>query len=221
MGTIHFEMKTHDDRFSLADVRLGLLGRHQAANAAVAIATLVELTQQGWSISSDAIRAGVMEARLPARIEWIAGRPPVVVDAAHNSASAAALVETLDGCFPPSGRTVVLSISSDKDVPSILRALAPGFNRFVVTQYQENPRAVPARRLAEVLATQLAALGQSAKEIVVCPLPTEAWRNAVAATADAENQMVVITGSFFLAAELRPLALAARSVSEPAPIFNG
>lgn len=219
-GHVCFTTLTHDEPFTLENARLGLLGRHQAANAAVAIATLVELTRQGWSISEESIRAGLTAARVPARIEYVPGMPPVVVDAAHNRASAAALVDTLGECFPPSGRTAVLSISSDKDVRAILRALAPGFNRFVVTQYQENPRAVPADRLGEMLVEQLAELGGSAKDVAIVPLPCDAWQYALSVATDA-NEMVVITGSFFIAAELRPLAIAARAAATPVAILNG
>ena len=54
-------------------------------------------------------------------------------------------------CRAPARRTLILSISHDKDVPAIVRELAPHFDRFIVTQYQENPRAVPAEQLAEMI----------------------------------------------------------------------
>ena len=115
-------------------------GPHQAANAAVALATVAELRHQGWWISAEAMRQGLSTAALPGRVEVIAGEPSVVLDTAHNPASAQALVDTLAEMPAASRRTLVLSISHDKDLRAIVRELVPHFDRFVITQYQENPR---------------------------------------------------------------------------------
>ena len=80
-------------------VALGLLGRHQAANAAVALAAVEELRHAGWTIPEAAVRRGLAEVAWPARVEVVARRPTVVLDAAHNAASIAALVEMLDESF--------------------------------------------------------------------------------------------------------------------------
>ena len=68
-------------------LELPLVGRHQAANAAVALATIAELRKQGWSISDAAIRQGLTRVLWPARIEVIGRRPTMVLDVAHNVAS--------------------------------------------------------------------------------------------------------------------------------------
>jgi dihydrofolate synthase/folylpolyglutamate synthase len=94
----------------------------------------------------------------------------------------------------------VLSISRDKDVRAILLELAPHFDRFLVTQYQENPRAVSAHTLAEILREVLA--GRPG-EVTVCPTPALAWRHVRQTLVPGE--LLCITGSFFLAAEMRPL----------------
>ena len=65
----------------------GLLGRHQAANAALVLAAVEELRRQGWTIPEAAVRRGLAEVRWPARVEVVARRPTVVLDAAHNVAS--------------------------------------------------------------------------------------------------------------------------------------
>ena len=40
-------------------MELGLLGEHQAANAAVAVACVERLRQQGWHISDQAVASGL------------------------------------------------------------------------------------------------------------------------------------------------------------------
>jgi dihydrofolate synthase/folylpolyglutamate synthase len=109
-------------------------------------------------------------------------------------------VSALDELAPAGRRTLILSVSSDKDVRAIVRELVPHFDRVVATQYQDNPRAVPAGDLAEVVRAQ----GAQAR-FDVCTLPSEAW-DLVCRTAK-PNELVCVAGSFYLAAELRPLVL--------------
>jgi dihydrofolate synthase/folylpolyglutamate synthase len=175
-------------------------GQHQAANAAVALATIAELRHQGSCVSADAMRSGLSTAKLPGRIEVLAGDNSVILDTAHNPASARALVDTLREQPGPTRRTLILSISHDKDVAAIVEQLSPHFDRFVVTQYQENPRAVPAENLAKIVRGSLLAEGA---EVTVCPTPQETWRYVCRTMLPGER--VCITGSFYLAAEMRPL----------------
>jgi dihydrofolate synthase/folylpolyglutamate synthase len=176
-------------------------GAHQAANAAVALASIAELRHQGWFVSADAMRLGLSRATLPGRVELIGVDPMIVIDTAHNAASARALAEALSELPKAPRRTVVLSISRDKDVRAIVQELAPHFDRFVVTEYQENPRAIPADALIAIV-EELSA-GRSA-QIASCPTPESAW-NYIEHSA-VPHEIVCITGSFFLAAELRHLA---------------
>ena len=129
--------------------------------------------------------------------------PTIVLDTAHNPASARALVETLDE-LPRSRRTLILSISHDKDVPAVVRELATHFDRIVVTQYQENPRAVPAEELLETVAE---AVGRNPIDVVMRPTPKEAWQFAIDSAAP--HECICIAGSFYLAAEMRPFIQAA------------
>jgi dihydrofolate synthase/folylpolyglutamate synthase len=201
--TLNFAYTIPGQEYHIAALPLAMRGPHQAANAAVALATIAELRHQGWCISEDAIRSGLSRAALPGRVEVFSGDPTVVLDAAHNPASARALVAALAELPSPNRRTLVLSISYDKDVRAIVRELAPHFERFVVTQYQENPRALPAERLAEMIHS--AAPRTAAAAITVCPAPADAWRHVVQSTRPGE--LVCITGSFYLAAEMRPILL--------------
>jgi dihydrofolate synthase/folylpolyglutamate synthase len=199
-GRIDFSYDVLGQEHRLHDVKLAMRGPHQAINAASALATIAELRHQGWCISAEAVRLGLSRAVLPGRVELVSTDPAIVLDTAHNAASARALVDALAELPAPLRRTVVLSISRDKDLRAILAELAPHFDRFVVTQYRENPRAVPASALAEALHQALA--GRTA-EITVYPTPVLAWQYVWQTVIPSE--LVCITGSFFLAAELRPL----------------
>jgi dihydrofolate synthase/folylpolyglutamate synthase len=192
----------------LKSATLRLLGQHQAANAAVALATVLELRRQGWLISTDAMRSGLAAASLHGRIEVIGRRPTVVLDVAHNVASVQALVDSLDESFASRERTLIFAASRDKDVAGMIRVLLPHFQRMIVTQFQENPRAVPTEQITQICRAELQRLGmaEDAKQVVALKMPEDAWRSArELASAD---ELICITGSFFIAAELRPLAIA-------------
>jgi dihydrofolate synthase/folylpolyglutamate synthase len=190
------------------EMELGLLGNHQAANAAVAVACVEELRRKDFRISDEDVGAGLAAVRWPARLEVLSRRPMVVLDCAHNVASARALVDTLLTSFPPGRRLLVFAASQDKDVRGILEVFAPHFAHAYFTHFTSNPRAIPAEQLPEML-EPVAELPFS-----VCPAPAEAWR-AARASAGPED-IVCITGSVYLAGELRSLLL---SESPAAPAF--
>jgi dihydrofolate synthase/folylpolyglutamate synthase len=83
--------------------RVGLLGRHQAANAAVALGIVEELGRAGIaSASSEQIANGLAKARWPGRMELVSpqGRPDILLDGAHNPAGVAALAGSLVDLVP-------------------------------------------------------------------------------------------------------------------------
>jgi dihydrofolate synthase/folylpolyglutamate synthase len=180
------------------ELELSLLGEHQAANAAVAVAAVERLGDAGLPVPEAAVGQGLAVLDWPARLEVLGRRPLVVLDCAHNVASVQALVDTLKRSFPPSRRQLVLAVSSDKDVPGMLRVLAGHFDHFLLTRYH-SPRSVPAETLADLLQATADRPWQ------ICPTPAEAWH--AARDLARPDDLICITGSVFLAGELRPLVL--------------
>ena len=198
-SVIDFEYTVAGQEFHIEQVPLAMRGPHQATNASIALATVAELRHQGWCVSTDAMRLGLSRAILPGRVEVLLGERTIVLDTAHNPASARALVESLAELPTPKRRTLIVSISHDKDVPAVVRELAQHFDRIMVTQYQENPRAVPADELAEIIRGELAG---HTPALLIVRTPREAWQ--VATQSAAPGECICIAGSFFLAAEMRP-----------------
>jgi dihydrofolate synthase/folylpolyglutamate synthase len=202
-------------------MELGLLGEHQAANAAVAVACVEQLRESGLRVDDQAVGTGLKRVSWPARMEVLRFEPIVVLDCAHNVASAQALVDTLRASFPPirseferngatsylgtrqkdclQKRLLIFAGSSDKDLAGIVQVLTPPFAHVYLTRYSHSPRAVPVERLAEILRQQSQTL------FTLCPTPADAWQ-AACETADPDD-LICITGSVFLAGELRPLLL--------------
>jgi dihydrofolate synthase/folylpolyglutamate synthase len=179
------------------EMELNLLGDHQAANAAVAVACVEELRELGWQISDAAVAAGLAEVSWPARLEVFGSGPLIVLDCAHNLASASALLRTLQTSFPPSRPLLIFASSGDKDLAGMFRVLSPHFAHVFLTRYTNNPRGVPAERLAELLRAN------GALPYTLCATPAEAYHAARAAAT--KDDLICITGSVFLAGELRPL----------------
>jgi len=190
------------------DIAVRLPGRHQAGNAAVVLAAVEELRRVGWTIPEAAVRRGLGEVVWPARVEVVARRPTVVIDAAHNAASIEALVEVLDESFSARRRLLVFGTTQDKDLRGMLEQLVRRFDHVVFTRYLNNPRGVPPERLL-ALAAEFAPSGLPAGEgpgvrgpsTAIAPTPAEAW-DVVRRLAEPDD-LICITGSFFLAAEMR------------------
>ncbi len=182
----------------------GLLGRHQAANAAVAVATIGRMRSLGWEVTERAIVDGIAGARCPARIEVMAERPWVIVDTAHNAASIEALIAVLRESFAAKRRVLIFAATRDKDALGMLQLLLPHFDSVILTQYHNNPRSMrPAdlRQLVARVAFGSTSQARAAPTVSIAPDPLAAWQRC-RREIDAES-LVCVTGSFFLAAELR------------------
>lgn len=196
-GEMDFRYRVPDREHSYAGLRLNLLGHHQATNAAIALSVLAELRTLGWSIPEKAVREGLSQVSWPARIELVARRPAVVIDAAHNVASIDALTRVLEESFAAPHRVLVFATTQDKDLRGMLRLLLPRFESVLFTRYLNNPRAVPPAQL-EAVAAEL-----TGRHYTVYDEPWAAW-NAVRPTVS-PNSLICVTGSFFIAAEMREL----------------
>lgn len=177
-----------------------LLGEHQALNASVALATLDALDELGIAIGRDDVVRGFAGLDWPARAEVLpVGRPMVVVDGAHNPASAVALAKTLRTCFPPGPRTLVFAASREKDFRAQLAALLPDSSRVICTRFLENPRSLPPDAVADAVVD----LGYEPPYLA--DDPASAWDLARSITP--EDGLICATGSLFFAAEFRAVAL--------------
>jgi len=218
----------------LGETRVGLRGRHQAANVAVAHAVLDALSVAGIAtIDDDARRRGYATARWPGRLELLevplpapaSGFREVLLDGAHNPAGAAVLARALDDLRPtlqggdepdPPPITLVLGSMADKDVAGVLAALRASSvartARVICTQVDQ-PRAMPAARLAK----GWAALAPGSRPTVAPSVD----RAIELALAEAPGP-VVIAGSLYLVGAARALLVDDPALDDhPEPIAVG
>jgi dihydrofolate synthase/folylpolyglutamate synthase len=134
------------------DVRIGLLGGHQAANAAVAVALLDALAERhGLHLPEEAVRGGLMQARWPGRLELIEaprlpGARKVLLDGAHNPDGVRALATALRELALQRPR-ILFGAMRGKRLAAMLRSLQPLEPRIVFTRADPSG-GVPARILA-------------------------------------------------------------------------
>ena len=182
-------------------VRLGLAGAHQAGNALVAIRLLEAFAAvTGTRVPGEAVAGALADVRWPARLEWLrhpASGARVLVDAAHNPASARALADYLEQTGT-SGLTLVTSVMADKNVAGVVGPLLPFVGRVVVTAAHSPRATAPA-----VLAAQVAALGPADLVVEIVAEPERAVARALALPAP-----VLLTGSIYLVGPLRAALVA-------------
>ncbi len=122
-GTGAGESVVLGDRGGARRVRLGLLGQYQRQNAALAVAAAGHLVAAGLPIPEEAVVRGLEELRWPGRFEVIPGRPTVVLDGAHNDASAEALAAELRAYARGRRIHLVVGVNRDKEARAVLRPL--------------------------------------------------------------------------------------------------
>jgi len=174
-------------------LRISLLGTHQVENAATAYAALQAAKERGLALDEMAIRQGFAEARWPGRFEILQENPLLVLDAAHSPAAARALRQALDDYFKGKPVILILGVSVDKDLESLITSLQPHLRHIIATQ-SAHPRAWP----AEDLQGRLTQLGLSAQNETD---PARALKTALDQAGDKE--VVLVCGSVFLMEQIR------------------
>jgi dihydrofolate synthase/folylpolyglutamate synthase len=203
---------------SSADLRsfdLRMIGAHQADNAALVVAAWKKLQTIGWNLDDDALAESLKETQVPARLEFIANSPPWILDAGHNEASITALLDSLDAYFPNHPLSIVFACSKDKKYREMLELIAPKAHRLVLTQFQSNPRFTPVEKLQslthEILHASKSTKHQQPEVFSAPDLATAlnyVQKNPIATQhSKSASELVVITGSFFIAAEAKALLL--------------
>ena len=184
------------DRIGMGEVPLALRGRHQRENAAVAVCVLQALsTWHAVAVPDEAIRAGLTEARWPARLEHVTYRGrDVLLDAAHNPAGARALASYLQE-IGWADVTLLFGAMRDKDAGRMLGPLVRHVSRVVCTT-APTPRAASAGELATI------ARGVMPPEVAIDAV---ADPRAALERAAASGTRIVAAGSIFLIGPLRDI----------------
>ncbi len=192
------------ERFDLAP---SLAGRHQLRNALAALAAARILARREGRISRSAIERGIAAVRWPARLERFGDSPRIYLDGTHNPAGARELVNFWDEHF--AGRRIVLVYGAmrDKAVDEIAGLLFPRASAVILTEPRQS-RAISTPVLH-------AMTGHLASECQTLPDPAAAVQRAVECAGP--EGIVFITGSLYLAGDLRPVVEQIARRTSPGP----
>ena len=187
-----FDVTFETDEDSYANVRLALRGRHQIANAGLAIQLAESLRSRGFTIPKPAIVNGIQGTKHLGRLSPHFGTS-MLLDGAHNPGAARALRDYLDE-FVKEPLTLVFGAMGDKQLAEMAAILFPGVQHLILTR-PDNPRAAS----VESLQTLAEGFIQSEK-IIVASRVSDALRKA-RELAEPEG-MICVTGSLYLVGEV-------------------
>lgn len=172
-----------------------LRGEHQALNCGLALAMLDKLKAHGFVIPEDKVITGLAATTMHGRMEQIWSEPRVMIDGAHNAASIQALIRALGAHIAYDSLVVIFGCGQDKDVNGMLKQLALGADKIIFTRARANPRASE----PEELMAKFNDL--SGKMAQIAPTLEDALR--LAGRAVSREDLIVVTGSFYLAGEAK------------------
>lgn len=177
------------------------LGQHQVDNARTAVAALQVLAQSGFALAADKIERGLSNTEWPCRTELLhlPNGVPVLLDGAHNNASASALADTIATHTGLRNREVclVLGTTAGHDSKAVAREMRQVQPACTIATSSRHPKSLPAAQVEAVV--REAGLGVTYRSDSV----DDAIERAQRIADDPDKHLIVATGSLFIAAEAR------------------
>jgi dihydrofolate synthase/folylpolyglutamate synthase len=127
----------------------GMLGRHQAINAAMAIEAAKQLGEMGWEVTRENLVEGVLHAHWPGRFEVLRESPLLVLDGAHNAHGMRALNHARKQIFTGDYRAIVGVLGEKELGNEFIEILKDA--KMIWTATPDNPRAMQAQALSKRL----------------------------------------------------------------------
>jgi dihydrofolate synthase/folylpolyglutamate synthase len=173
------------------NMELGLKGKYQFRNAAMAMAILEILRIKGLNIPSPYILNGLKKTVWPGRMQTIASKPFIILDGAHNPRSIRDLADSLRKSFSFKCLILVLGIMEDKDIKEIVRGIVPKADYIIYTRPAYYRAADP-----QIIKDKTEGLDRPGE---VVPILTTAIEKAKAMAH--KDDLILITGSLFTVGE--------------------
>ncbi len=166
-----------------------LPGRHQRDNLLVALRLLEAAAAAGLPVDLARASGAIANTRWPGRLQWIPGRPRLLLDGAHNPAGAKALAEYLR---PRGPFVLVFGAMSDKDLAELAGVLFPPADSVVLTRAPLERAATPEEIVVRA--------GAPARRAYREADPAKAL--ALARRLAGRERFVVVAGSLYLVGEV-------------------
>jgi dihydrofolate synthase/folylpolyglutamate synthase len=184
-----------------------LLGEHQAINCGLALSVIDKLKARGIALSDQRCMEGLAKTKLPGRMEVINQAPKIIVDGAHNAASIDAMMRAIGQHVPYDSMVVIFGCCADKDVAGMLERITSGADKVIFTKVN-NIRTADPEELAARYVEQYGKMAQVARTL---PEALEIAYRAVT-----KEDLICITGSFYLVGEAKKHIAAKQREAEAA-----
>ena len=189
---------------ALLAVESATVGRYQAENSSLVIAATTLLTQKGFVITENDIRAGLLAVHWPGRLEYfeqdIPGTTAIgryLLDGAHNPAGIESLVHALS-LYSYKKLFCIWGAMEDKDVAGGLQKLCPIVDCMILTGIDNERAAVPEKMMRHLK-------GADGEHSICCDTVEDALHYAQSHFS--EDDLILVAGSLYLIGALRPLLL--------------
>lgn len=177
------------------NLHLTLLGEHQIINSALAIEIIEILKNTGINIPKSAIYNAFKNASFTGRLEVVQKNPfSIILDGAHNEASAFCLKSAITELFNYEKLFLVLGMSSNKDIKAFADCLCPIAYEIILTK-SESPRAADPNKLVEE------ELINYSDKIICYQKVEDAIKHVLLSAGD--KDLICFTGSFYLLGEVK------------------
>lgn len=140
-------------RLEGTEYRVPLFGKYQYRNAVMAITVAKTLQGRGLAISDENIRDGLATVRWGGRFERLAAKPLFIYDGGHNPQGVTAAVNSYSALYRDTKAVILIGVMADKDYAHEIDTILPIAGSFVTVR-PDNPRALPAEKLAEKIISQ-------------------------------------------------------------------
>lgn len=200
-------LTTPNSRFE--HLAVPLLGEHQAINCGLALSVIDRLKSRGFQISDARAMEGLAKTTMPGRMEMLSQTPRVIADGAHNAASIDALMRAIGQHIPYDSMVVIFGCCADKDVGGMLERIAAGADKVIFTRV-DNIRSADAAELSARYTEQYGKMAQ------IAPSLEDAL--AIANRAVTKEDLICITGSFYLVGEAKKLFMNKSLLGPDAPL---
>ncbi len=196
----HVRVSLMTERSHFEHLTVPLIGEHQAVNCGLALAILDKLKARGMKISDASAVAGLYAVNLPGRIETVWQNPRVIIDGAHNAASVKALFRGISQYIPYDSMVVIFGCNCDKDIDGMLEQVSLGADKVIFTRSNNNPKSASPEELSNRYVDRFGKMAQAAENF--------ADAMDIAARAISREDVVTVTGSFYLIGEAKRFFMA-------------
>jgi dihydrofolate synthase/folylpolyglutamate synthase len=178
-----------------------LPGQHQALNCGLALAMLDQLRQRGFDTKERPVAVGLSQTQRLGRLEEVWKSPRILIDGAHTTESIHALIKAIGAHIRYDSMVVIFGCAADKDIGGMIDKVGLGADKIIFTRSEANPRAMDPEELKSLYIERHGKMAQVEATL----------REAIntAARAVGHEDLILVTGSFYLAGEAKYLMLEA------------